>query len=152
MSCEGHALLFVYGTLRRGFPGAMARWLAHQGRYLGQGWCEGRLFDRGAYPVMVAPNQAGNRVYGDVYLLSRPKTALSRLDRYEGCGRSARPPGEYRRMRVGITLEGGQQVEAWAYRYRYPVNGLRVVTEGDYLRYLRRRQARSALRLRRRPD
>lgn len=131
---DANTLLFVYGTLRRGFPGAMARWLQRKARFLGSGYCSGQLFDRGAYPVMTAPAQEGDRIRGDVYLLERSAAMLARLDRYEGCSRSARPPGEYRRTCLCITLDDGRELNAWAYLYRYPTRGLRRIASGDYLR------------------
>ena len=128
-------LLFVYGTLRRGFPGPMARWLQRKGHFQGSGWCKGRMYDAGAYPVMVASGRAGDLVRGDVYLLERPQAMLARLDRYEGCSRSARPPGEYQRERLRVTLDDGTMLDAWAYLYRYPTRALRLIAGGDYLRY-----------------
>lgn len=135
INTDDKTLLFVYGTLRQGFPGAMARWLQRKGRYLGTGWCRGQLFDRGAYPVMAAPKRGEEIVHGDLYLLENAEAILARLDRYEGCSRSARPPGEYYRTRLAVTLDGGSVLQAWAYIYRYPTRGLRRITDGDYLRY-----------------
>lgn len=129
--CE--TFLFVYGTLRHDFPGRMAAWLRSKGRYEGRGVCRGRLFDLGPYPVMVASAREGEVVCGDVYRLEQPQRWLAQLDRYEGCGRSARPPGEYRRTRIGVTLDDGREVEAWAYLYRYPTRGLKPIPGGDYL-------------------
>ncbi len=134
---EQETLLFVYGTLRRGFPGAMARWLQRKGCFVGSGWCGGRLYDAGRYPVMVASKNATERVCGDVYMLKQAGAVLSRLDRYEGCSRSARPPGEYQRSRLSVILDDGRVLTAWAYLYRYPTRGLRPISGGDYLRYRR---------------
>lgn len=87
---------------------------------------------------MVASGPAENIVRGDVYLLAQPETILSRLDRYEGCSRSARPPGEYRRERLSVAMDDGRVVTSWAYFYRYPTRGFRSIRSGDYLHDRRR--------------
>lgn len=134
-AAEGATLLFVYGTLRHGFPGAVARWLQRKGHFQGSGYARGRLYDAGAYPVMVVSGRIVGHVRGDVYLLERPEALLARLDRYEGCSRSARPPGEYRRERLNVTLDDGSVLTAWAYLYRYRTRAMKRITDGDYLRY-----------------
>ena len=127
--------LFVYGTLRKGFPGGMARWLARKGSCLGAGWCGGRLHDRGSYPVMTLADDPACRVRGDVYLLQRAAPLLARLDRYEGCSRAARPPGEYRRTSLDVILDDGRQLRCQVYLYRYPTRSLKPIPGNDYLRY-----------------
>lgn len=111
---DSNALLYVYGTLRQGFDGLMARWLQQKADFQGSGWSRGRLYDAGAYPVMVASGRADDAVRGDVYLLAKPEVMFSRLDRYEGCSPSARPPGEYRRVRLSVAMDDGRMLNTWA--------------------------------------
>ena len=83
-------LLFVYGSLMRGFQ--------HHGvlggaKYLGKAKTEPRweLLDLGRFPAVVAGT---HRVQGEVYVVDDER--LAGLDRLEGC------PHFYRRVRVSL--------------------------------------------------
>jgi len=88
-------LLFVYGSLRRGFRahGLMRRL---GGRYIGKGSVRGRLFDLGDFLGAVSTPGASTRVAGELYDLPSA-AALKSLDRYEG--------KRYRRDLADIKLE-----------------------------------------------
>ncbi len=58
-------LLFVYGTLMRGFP--LHRILDGKAEYLGVGEVPGLLFDLGSYPA--ALRGPGGPIRGEVYRL-----------------------------------------------------------------------------------
>jgi gamma-glutamylaminecyclotransferase len=91
-------LVFVYGTLKKGFPNH-ARWMAAARRL-------GRFRTRERYrlvlngdrlsPCLVAGAGRGHRVVGEVYALDA--AGLQRLDRLE---RIDRPDG-YRRRRIVV--------------------------------------------------
>lgn len=72
-------LLFVYGTLRPGFDGPMAHWLADRAEWIGAGWIGGKLYQVADYPGFV-PGEVG-RVRGDLFALPDA----------EGCWRGSTP-------------------------------------------------------------
>jgi gamma-glutamylaminecyclotransferase len=104
--------VFVYGTLKRGFP-------YHETGLKGQRFL-GPARTREAFPLVVAGRWrtpvlvfepgAGTRVLGEVYRVSA--RALAGLDELEGTGL----PGGYARVRIAVeALAGGAAFEAWAY-------------------------------------
>jgi gamma-glutamylcyclotransferase (GGCT)/AIG2-like uncharacterized protein YtfP len=124
--------LFVYGTLRRA-SGHAAQFLTARGRLVGAASAPGRLYDLGAYPGMVDAVEESERVRGEVYELHEPEATLAALDRYEGCGPEDPHPWLYERVRVVVTLDGGEQLNAWLYLYRASLTGARHIPSGDYL-------------------
>ena len=113
------ALLFVYGTLMRGFP--LHALLEGRADSLGDGEVAGLLFDLGRYPA--ALRDGGGVVRGEVYRLKDP--ALWRaLDSAEG--------SQYHRGEAGVRLAGGRQVTAYIYWYVKPVGRAVPVPDGDY--------------------
>lgn len=123
---EAH--LFVYGTLRRAFSHPMQKLLERGGMWRGEGTCQGRLYDLGAYPGMVDPDAPEDEVTGDVYALApaRQDKVLHRLDRYEGV-----EAGLYRREQRSVVL-GGEEVNAWVYLYDRPLEDAELIPSGDY--------------------
>ena len=96
----GEIALFVYGTLKRGFPAhhvlGSAEWIGETctaPRY--------RLVDCGAYPGLVTGELA---VEGEIYRISAQQLGV--LDRFEG--------DEY--QRGDVTLENGRVVQAYLYQ------------------------------------
>ena len=129
---EGPNLLFVYGSLRRGFQ--LHSVLAGAGaRQVGKGSVGGRLFDLGDYPGAEPSNAAADRVQGEVYRLANPERALSVLDWTEGL-RPGAIESRYRRGTTEVKLENGTTAEAWIYWLARWPGPKRLIASGDYSR------------------
>src|SRR3954453_16272206 len=113
-------LLFVYGTLMRGFDNPMARLLSANADLLAEASCCGRLYRIQDYPGLVPSGDAAERVHGEVYRLHQPGPLLREFDMYEACGEGFAAPTEYLRQRLTVTLAGGSACEAWTYVYNWP--------------------------------
>ena len=86
-------LLFVYGTLMRGFA---LHWLLDgRAEYAGRGHVEARLFDLGAYPGAVRDPRG--IVSGEVYRIAEP-ALWTALDSAEG--------PQYHREEVTVRMRG----------------------------------------------
>ena len=117
MSTE--ALLFVYGTLMRGFP--LHALLEGRVDSLGDGEVAGLLFDLGRYPA--ALRDGGGVVRGEVYRLRDP-VLWRALDSAEG--------SQYHRGEVGVRMTGGERVTACIYWYVGPLHRAVPIPGGDY--------------------
>jgi len=112
-------LLFVYGTLMRGFR--LHRLLEGRAEYLGDGEVAGLLFDLGSYPA--ALRAEGKGIRGEVYRLPEPGLWVT-LDSAEG--------SQYHRGEVGVRMLSGGQVTASIYWYVGPLGGGVPIPGGDY--------------------
>jgi len=115
----GDNLLFVYGTLMRGFP--LHALLEGRATYLGEATTPGLLLDLGSYPA--ALKSATGKIRGEVYLLADPDLWRA-LDSAEG--------SQYHREQAGIEQTSGGWVEAYVYWYVGPLDGAVPVPGGDY--------------------
>lgn len=95
-------LLFVYGTLRRGFINQAARRLHARGQFAGHAVARGQLVHCGRYPGLI-PGEG--RVRGEVFRVS--PNLLRYLDAYEG--------SEFRRTLIRLHPSGQR---AFAYFLR----------------------------------
>jgi gamma-glutamylcyclotransferase (GGCT)/AIG2-like uncharacterized protein YtfP len=120
LPARSSGLLFVYGTLMRGY--ALHDVLAPGATLLTTGHVRGRLLDLGGYPGLIA---GGGRVSGEVYRLDDGEL-LPVLDREEGYN--------FVRRRAVVTLAGGRRARAWLYRYRGPRARALEIPDGDYRR------------------
>jgi gamma-glutamylcyclotransferase (GGCT)/AIG2-like uncharacterized protein YtfP len=121
---QGAAILFAYGTLRRGAP--MHGLLEGRTHWIGFASVAGSLVNLGAFPGLVPPKASGDRVQGDLFAIAEAQreALLDALDRYEGASFE----------RVEQTVDGPDgPVRAWLYVYRGEVDGHPVVAGGDYL-------------------
>lgn len=125
-------LLFVYGTLRRGNTGLMAKWLAEKTIYEGKAVVAGRLLDLGRYPGLIIATGSGQHVVGDVYRLPKDGFNWVELDEYEGCGPDDDRPHEYRRVKVSVQLEGKGEVKCWVYLYAWPFETRQILDINDW--------------------
>lgn len=112
-------LLFVYGTLMRGFR--LHRLLEGQAEYLGDGEVPGLLFDLGSYPAAVRGH--GGTIRGEVYRLAHPGLWVT-LDSAEG--------SQYHRGEVGVRMSSGGQLTTSIYWYVAPLGGAVSIPGGDY--------------------
>lgn len=130
-------LLFVYGTLMRGFP--LHHLLTGQCEFVGTGTVKGRLLDLGRYPGAV-PDEAGI-VHGEVYrLLAQGR--LASLDREEGYRPDA-PGSLYLRRQTTVRVGDGRELTAWIYWYHGSCDSAVSIPGGDYRQHI---PARALLR------
>src|SRR5215203_4054375 len=97
-------LLFVYGTLMRGFDHPMARLLAANADFVGEARCRGRLYLIKHYPGLVPSDDPADSVFGELYRLRAVEPMLREFDMYEACGEGFAPPTEYVRQVLSVTL------------------------------------------------
>jgi gamma-glutamylcyclotransferase (GGCT)/AIG2-like uncharacterized protein YtfP len=125
-------LLFVYGTLMRGYDHPMAKLLSRSADFCGDARCRGRLYLVKHYPGLVLSDDAGDVVFGELFRLHAPQASLVTLDDYEGCGPDVASP-QYLRQVLAVTLDDGTVSEAWTYVYNRPVAKLKRITSGRFL-------------------
>lgn len=122
-------LLFVYGTLRRGFaPHRFLRSL--RAKYLGEGTVQGELFDLGAFPGARKTARVGAVVRGEVYRLVQPTRGFAVLDEYEGLDPSS-AQSLFRRETAQVSLQNGKQAVAWVYWLKCQPKCARRIPSGD---------------------
>ena len=121
---QREALLFAYGTLRRGAP--MHGLLEGRTTWIGPASVAGRLVDLGAFPGLVAAETPGERVQGDLFEIAQAQSGelLDALDRYEG--------ESFERVVQAVDGPHGP-ARAWLYVYRGDVRDRPIVAGGDYL-------------------
>jgi gamma-glutamylcyclotransferase (GGCT)/AIG2-like uncharacterized protein YtfP len=126
-------LLFVYGTLMRGFDHPMAKLLSGSADFIGEAKCQGRLYRIKHYPGLVLSDDPADTVFGELYRLRAHEALLREFDMYEACGEGFPEPTEYVRKMLKLTLEDGTVSEAWTYLYNWPVTRLPRIASGRFL-------------------
>jgi gamma-glutamylcyclotransferase (GGCT)/AIG2-like uncharacterized protein YtfP len=126
-------LLFVYGTLMRGFDHPMAQLLSRSADFIGEGRCQGRLYLVKHYPGLVLSDDPADAVFGELYRLRQPNELLREFDMYEACGEGFAEPTEYVRRMLTVLLDGGAVNQAWSYLYNWPVAHLPRIASGRFL-------------------
>ena len=126
-------LLFVYGTLMRGFDHPMAMLLSRSAEFIGEASCRGRLYRVKHYPGLVLSEDANDAVFGEVYRLRQPVELLREFDMYEACGEGFAQPTEYIRQMLAVTRADGIPEQAWTYIYNWPVAHLPRIESGRFL-------------------
>src|SRR5271154_939562 len=114
-------LLFVYGTLMRGFDHPMAKLLSRSADFIGEASCRGRLYRVKHYPGLVLSDDPTEVGFGEVYRLREREALLREFDMYEACGEGFAEPTEYLRRMLTVMLGDGSSSEAWTYVYNWPV-------------------------------
>jgi len=113
--------IFVYGTLR---IGGKANHQMKKARLVKSGVAllGFKMYDLGAYPVVVPAFGSENVITGDIYLVD--KETLWRLDDYEG--------QEYKRIQV-------QSISAMIYvaKSAQVIQDANPIVEGDWLKHLK---------------
>ncbi len=112
-------LLFVYGTLMKGFR--LHGLLEGRTEYVVAGQVSGRLLDLGAYPAAV--RDADGAVSGEVYRVTESSLWIA-LDSAEG--------PQYHREQVSVRTAGGRAAPAFIYWYTGPLDRGIPIPGGDY--------------------
>lgn len=120
----GEELVFVYGTLRRGYGNHYL--LKEGGARLLDLARTARAYALYALEIPFAvKDQAVSRLRGELYAVT--PECLARLDELE------EHPQWYCRERVAVVTDRGDNLQAWLYFYPEPRGGL--VPSGDYARH-----------------
>jgi gamma-glutamylcyclotransferase (GGCT)/AIG2-like uncharacterized protein YtfP len=124
-------LLFVYGTLMRGFREDWQRKVGAE--LVGRGTIRANLYDLGDYPgARVAGAKPDRRVIGELYRLRDPELALETLDKYEEFSPLEPNKSLFIRELLSVSLEDGRKKRAWAYLYNRGIANARVIPTGRY--------------------
>jgi gamma-glutamylcyclotransferase (GGCT)/AIG2-like uncharacterized protein YtfP len=123
--------IFLYGTLRRGFPETESQRRLALTRWVGRGAIHAALYDLGEYPGAVPSSSAEDRVHGEVHELA--ENGLAVLDGYEVRVTGSELGGRFIRARTEVELESGGRIEAWVYFYNRPLAGAPRIPSGDYV-------------------
>ncbi|WP_408056510.1 gamma-glutamylcyclotransferase family protein [Tardiphaga alba] len=126
-------LIFVYGTLMRGFDHPMSKRLAAGADFLGEASCRGRLYMIAHYPGLLHAIAEDDVVYGDLFRMRDPDTLLAVLDDYEGIGPEQEQPQLYLRELLPVTSGDGSVTQAWTYIYNRPVIETKRIASGRFL-------------------
>ncbi len=127
-------LLFVYGTLRRGFDHPLSAFMNEHTTHEGYATAQGNLYLVGYYPGLVISEHTYRRVLGELLRMNDPETVLQRIDDYEECSQQYPAPHEYRREIITVNDAANQPVQAWCYLYNHPTDGLPELRSGDFIR------------------
>ncbi len=128
--------LFVYGTLRRETNSEMFKLLAKHADFVSTASYQGKLYKIDNYPGVIPSANPVDSVQGEVYLLHNPNLILPQLDQYEECGPGFAEPTEYKRELWSVSLQNGQLIQAWLYRYNHSTAALEILSSGDFLRHI----------------
>jgi len=122
--------LFVYGTLMQG-KHPMHDVLSQHSQFIGHGWITAQLYQIRDYPGVVLSDTPGDKVFGELYLLTNP-AVLQQLDDYEECSASFAEPHEYRREQVVVYVSAAVSYTAWVYVYNLPLTASRRIRSGRF--------------------
>lgn len=125
-------LVFLYGSLMRGFEMHDALDLPRMTEFVGEARCRGRLYDLGDYPGMTL--EGTGRVQGELYRV-QGDGAIEMIDRHEGYYPETREGSTYvRRLEEMVDRD----LKAWVYVYNGSTNGHDVIESGSWREHLGR--------------
>lgn len=117
-------LVFIYGSLRRGGPGAMSIRFPNS-KFITDAKVSGSLYDLGAYPGLLV-NESNSMVIGEVYEVD--DELLKKLDEFEASS-------NYWRKQVEISLGSGCK-RCWTYEPDPEFYSFRtLIGSGDWIEF-----------------
>lgn len=139
--------LFVYGTLRKDYVGAVDAQqrgpeygphyalLKPHARFECYAKVRGLLYDFGPYPGLVETQEPERYVFGEMYQVFNEKELWPALDDYEGCGEESPKPYLFVRRLTTAKLDSGIEQRCWAYYYGPAIpRSVQEITSGDFMK------------------
>ena len=127
--------IFVYGTLMIGQPNDYV-WQECIESFESAIINDFRIFDFGYYPVMA--EEEGGKVLGQLVRLEGTcySRTIQNLDFLEGFNPKHPHQSNFRRIRVFVSTDKGENIEAWAYiGWKSTVRKLPLIEHGDWGRH-----------------
>lgn len=128
--------LFLYGSLLVGQHSELRQLVEESSVSLGPARLRALLYSAGEYPAAVATRDGEDWVLGELRAIDPAcrQTLLSKLDQYEGVRSYHGDKAYFRRSRVRVIEDGGDEThEAWAYLYAKSTADLVRIPDGDWL-------------------
>jgi gamma-glutamylcyclotransferase (GGCT)/AIG2-like uncharacterized protein YtfP len=117
-------LVFIYGSLRSGGPGAMSIRFP-KSQFVADAQVSGCLYDLGPYPGLIL-NESNSLITGEVYEVD--DQTLKELDEFE-------TSSNYLRKQVPISLGADRKI-CWTYEPNPEFYSLHtLITSGDWIEY-----------------
>jgi gamma-glutamylcyclotransferase (GGCT)/AIG2-like uncharacterized protein YtfP len=127
-----YAFLFVYGSLLSD-DNEFAIYLKNNSTFYSTGKVRGKLYDIGEYPGAILSAESSEYIHGSILKIDIPEKVLKIIDDYEGYGGEQPWPNEFIRIIAEIETEM-RIINCWIYLYNLPVNGLRYIEGGRYIK------------------
>lgn len=130
--------LFVYGSLRSGFPSPAYEYISRFFNPVGPARVKGKLYDMGEYPAAL-PATGDSFIIGELYVIKNESEfswAIGQLDDYEGVLVEKHEQPLYRRQLAEIE-SGDKIIPAWVYWYNGDTSGKPQIASGDVVEYLK---------------
>lgn len=107
--------LFVYGSLMEGFFN-YEKALVGKIKERQKAWVKGSLYhlENKGYPALI---EGGSPVEGELLLIEETPELLRILDQIENYSEEDLLESEYLREKILVSVEAGQELEAFIYRY-----------------------------------
>lgn len=137
---DANHYLFVYGSLRSGFPSPAFQYINPYFKLVAAGKVKGKLYDLGEYPAAL-PTADENYIIGELYEANSQEEfnwAISQLDGYEGVHPEEGEEQLYDRA-LTTAFANGNEYTAWIYWYKGDVMGKPIIESGDVLEFARNR-------------
>jgi len=119
--------------LRRDCGNDLHRLIARNSDYIGMATFQGQMYHVADYPGIVTSENDADQVVGELYLLSKTIKLLNVLDEYEEFDAEDLTASLFVRNKVNVNLKG-KIISSYAYLYNRPVNSLKRITSGDFLK------------------
>jgi gamma-glutamylcyclotransferase (GGCT)/AIG2-like uncharacterized protein YtfP len=132
--------IFVYGSLRSGFPGNAYQYISKYFTLLGNAKVKGKLYDLGEYPAAL-PDDKDCFIVGELYTITNKDEfswAMAQLDDYEGLNVESGETPLYRRELADVYLHE-TVVKAWIYWYNNAITDKQLISSGDVLEYFQQK-------------
>ena len=127
----GH--IFFYGSLKQGQPLYFLEGIKDLRLEVSPARMQGGLlYDLGLFPGMILKSKGG-LVMGEVHRFSQIETVLGILDEVEEYYGEGNPNNLYRRVEhEAELLNGNGFITCWVYEYVGPLEGARLIKDGDW--------------------
>ena len=125
--------LFVYGTLMKKYSGHKPIYLEKYGKYVSEGFIQGRLYEIDNYPGLILSNNSNDKVYGEIFLLDDFTASIHKLDEYEDYFQDDLENSLYVRQEEEINIKEGETKKAWVFIFNKEVDEKKRIISGNYM-------------------
>ncbi|MEQ1552987.1 MAG: gamma-glutamylcyclotransferase family protein [Ferruginibacter sp.] len=132
--------LFVYGSLRSGFKNPAYDYLTKYFSYFGEGFVNGKFYEKDNYPVAIASNNQ-SVIIGEIYSLNNTDEfswAFEQLDDYEGLHVEVGETAMYKREIVDVNCNG-EMLQTWVYWYNGSLDNCPKIETNDLVQYFQQK-------------